>query len=93
MHTQANVDENLPEEVVREEFPFLLFDSSAKVTMLAVLHYYANSLLSYKTVIISDYKMTVNFHHYLDLLHCFQSGAFRKNAHIDFFDDVVLISV
>ena len=76
VHTQANMDKDFPQEIVREELPFLLFDGRTEVSMLAMLHYNTNGLLSDKTVIIANDKVTVNFHHDLYLLHSLKRCTF-----------------
>ena len=76
VHAKADVDEDLPEEVVRERLALLLLDRVREVTILAVLHHDANGLFSNERVEIADYEMTVDLCHYLDFEHCFKSSLF-----------------
>jgi hypothetical protein len=72
--SKAHVDEDFPKKVVREQFPFLLLYSGAQVSILAVLHNYADGLFSYEGVVVANNKMTVNFRHNFNFLHCLESS-------------------
>ena len=67
VHTEANMNEYFPEEVVREELAFLFLYRGVEVTMLAMFHDDTNGLLSNKTVIVTNDEMTINLCHDLNL--------------------------
>ena len=92
VHAQTNMDEHFPKEVVGEVFPLLLLDGMTEVAVLAVLHYDANGLLRDERVVVAHHEVAVDLCHDGYLLHRFKSCMLRQYTHVNFLDDISLVS-
>ena len=92
MHAKTDVDEYFPEEVVGEVLPLLLFDCMTQVTMLTVLHNDTDGLLCDERVVVAYHEVAVDLSHDGYLFHRFQGCVLRQNAHVNFLNNVGLVS-
>ena len=70
VHSKANMDEDLPKEVVSEWFAILFLDSVAEIAVLTVLHHDANSIRRRdKAVKVSNHEVWIDLRHNCHLLH------------------------
>ena len=60
--------------------------------MLTVLHNDTDGLLCDEGVVVADHEVAVDLSHDRYLFHRFQSCMLRQNAHVDFLNDIGLIS-
>ena len=57
MNTQADMDEDLPNEIIYELLTILFFDVSREVSMLTVLHYDVYFSIIDEGIMIAYYKV------------------------------------
>ena len=60
--------------------------------MLTVLHNDTDGLLGDEGVVVADHEVAVDLGHDRYLFHRFQSCMLRQNAHVNFLNDIGLIS-